>query len=451
MATLGASAASLLQYYTVTVRGAYCLPFLPTDFPAAEPALPPPWIEAYHDKYKRNYYFNPETGESVWERPKPPSKSRAQSLPAHSPQMIPTHQQKLKTTSRLGSRPLPSIPDGRVSTPSHDQAQESSQGAASAFGKRRAGGPHPQRGNSQPSFPAMSSAEERNGPLSLPSHRPQMGPGEERQSRALPPLPPKNATETRVDNTAPQSRHPARENLSRQPTQPEMPSLPARDAKPLPPLPPKEDKPMPPLPAKEAKASPAVEEGRRQRRAVVEYEDHVLPVDSNSVDSGEASHQLKGSPPPLPDKESEPLPPPLPNKDSTGGAPPLPDKGALPPLPEKAAPPPPPPPAIGSPPPPPPPVLPPSSPSVSLHKLNPQDSPSLSDGRPFNAGDLQAAKNLLKKSPNLPRHPVTSDRGGMADIFASAIDTRMSSIRKATSGDSSESEFEDVDDDWDSD
>lgn len=36
--------------------------------------------------------------------------------------------------------------------------------------------------------------------------------------------------------------------------------------------------------------------------------------------------------------------------------------------------------------------------------------------------------------------------GGLADVFASAIDTRMGSIRKATQ-DSDESEFEDVEDD----
>ena len=81
----------------------------------------------------------------------------------------------------------------------------------------------------------------------------------------------------------------------------------------------------------------------------------------------------------------------------------------------------------------------------------------MQNGRPFTANDLQAAKTLLRAaapkdspdSPDFRRHTLGhrgGGGGGLADVFASAIDTRMVSIRKATQ-DSDESEFEDVDDD----
>lgn len=79
----------------------------------------------------------------------------------------------------------------------------------------------------------------------------------------------------------------------------------------------------------------------------------------------------------------------------------------------------------------------------------------MQNGRPFTANDLQAAKTLLRAakdspdSPDFRRHTLGNrggGGGGLADVFASAIDTRMVSIRKATQ-DSDESEFEDVDDD----
>jgi hypothetical protein len=71
-------------------------------------------------------------------------------------------------------------------------------------------------------------------------------------------------------------------------------------------------------------------------------------------------------------------------------------------------------------------------------------------GRPFGAGDLQAARTLLRRRAETTPEP-REQTSGIAGMFANAIDTRMSSIRRAVvDSDSAESEFDDVDDEeWD--
>ena len=75
-------------------------------------------------------------------------------------------------------------------------------------------------------------------------------------------------------------------------------------------------------------------------------------------------------------------------------------------------------------------------------------------GRPFGAGDLQAAKTLLRKRAETTSSGGSSsskESSGIAGVFANAIDTRMMSIRKAVvDSDSEASEFDDVDEEeWD--
>ena len=72
-----------------------------------------------------------------------------------------------------------------------------------------------------------------------------------------------------------------------------------------------------------------------------------------------------------------------------------------------------------------------------------------SPGRPFTPADLSHARTLLKKSENSPDLRRSTVGGGLAGVFANAIDNRMNSIRRAVTDSDEESEFEDVDDDWD--
>ena len=248
---------------------------------------------------------------------------------------------------------------------------------------------------------------------------------QDKVQRSLPPLPPKEDIPVRKGSIKPRPKPPPKATPSIQNGLPPLP--PKEDSKPLPPLPPKTDEKTSPLQPPLKPSSQA----KPKRKRVVEYEDTVL------------LHQADSKPqpnmPPLPEKE-----PPQPSVAVSGGDPPPP-----PPPPPVGVPMPPPPPP-SAPPPPSPLVGKPRGPSHSVSTPSPQGSPS-AGGRPFTAIDLASQRTMLKKREAERKDRRNTAPSGIAGVFANAIDTRITSIRKAmVDSDSEESDFEDVeDDDWD--
>lgn len=448
--------------------------------------LPPGWAEHWHLQYKRYYYYNEQTGQSVWERPKAPP-------PTKTPPPLPLPNRG----RRMSSRPLPSVPMAvntenmnyePIDAPTNIVRRESSKKrgrgrpqqplpAIPGQGEVKQNGYHsstlPSRRSSSssdrdlpplppkedtpvfkrnlPPLPPKEDApvirrdhplKEQTNPPGVPTRGGSSAPGnvnrppipipespsrgessQDKVQRSLPPLPPKEDTPERRSSVKPRPKTPHKPTPSLQNGVPPLP--PKEDSKPLPPLPPKADESTgPPPPQPPLKTSQA----KSKRKKVVEYEDTVL------------LHQPDGKPksttqpfvPPLPDKE--PPPPPV-----AGGPPP-----------------PPPPPAVGVPVPPPPPSAPPPpspligksrGPSLSVSTPSPQGSPNT--GRPFTATDLASQRTLLKKreAESLDSRRNTTP-SGMAGVFANAIDMRRKAI---VDSDSEPSDFEDVedDDDWD--
>ena len=175
----------------------------------------------------------------------------------------------------------------------------------------------------------------------------------------------------------------------------------------------------------------------------------------------------KGPPPPLPEKEAPPaatttsarVPPPLPEKETptpvssppvTPSHPPPATTAAAPPT----APVPPPlaPPTTGGPPPPPPPGIPPPpsplAPRAHTTRSSQPDTSS-SGGRPFNASDLLAGAQRLKKvevSQEMRKNAVPESGGGLEGTLNRAITNKFKNVQYSDS----EEEFEEVDDEeWD--
>ena len=72
-------------------------------------------------------------------------------------------------------------------------------------------------------------------------------------------------------------------------------------------------------------------------------------------------------------------------------------------------------------------------------------------GRPFGAGDLQAAKGLLRQRSDIPSQE-PREQGGMMSLLSTALDSRMKSIRQAVVDSDPDSEYDEADDDdedWD--
>ena len=479
--------------------------------------LPEPWQEFYDERYKRCYYYNPQTQQSSWERPVAPPTSLPTPAP---PQPVAKSPRVPVRSDTVQGRPLPAAPG----SDSGDRSPESTKSVRRM--SDLSGSMSPRQKKAQQPLPALPDKEEK------PRHRrnteygrnvgridpqvrdappqlPVRGQSESHVGRgrgALPALPPKEEDPSRLTTSSPSHKSgsmsrspnfgrrgpvPAPPGQLTQPQQKEdaplkrfqrttIPSLPPKEPEKalpqipqiqtngsIPPLPPKEaelpippetDKPLPPLPPKPASPSPpraisppgVAASSKKSRKNIAEYED--FPI--------RQPPKAKANVPPLPDKEpaaSTPAaaapPPPPPPVPVVNGAPPPP-----PVVNGSGAPPPPPPPPVGVPvPPPPPPSAPPSNPtrSAASPKQPPpartQSSSSEEGGRPFTANDLAAAKTLLKKRKEVPeteRRPAANS--GFAGVFANAIDSRMTSIRKAmVDSDSGESEFEDVDDDWD--
>ncbi|XP_011406570.2 PREDICTED: serine/arginine repetitive matrix protein 1-like isoform X2 [Amphimedon queenslandica] len=396
--------------------------------------LPAGWQQFFDDNYKRHYFYNMQTGQSSWERPRAAT-APAPSLPSKAMTMGP----------RISNRPLPSLP------------QE--ENAATQRKSLDVGRPNVTKmAGESPGLPGRRISDGSHNPPPLPSKGPAPSVGRRDPQPALPskghdlpPLPSKNEPPlpSKNEHSPPLPPLPTKHN--------EVPPLPSKtDAPPLPsktpPLPVKEPSPAPSFPPLPSKSDPA-------------------PPQLPSKDP------KTGPPPPPPLPSKDPLPSLPPKEDDfmqrkkrpveymdtvitkTPPSPTLPQKsGGSPPLP-------PPPPPIGAPVPPPPPPLAPPSPADSpsqrrnttsgappTKKEIPPPSPSPSEGRPFTINDLVRAKSLLKKKEedDEPQQP-KGGGGGLHDVFSNALNQRMTSIRSAmTNSDDEDTDIEEVDDeDWD--
>ncbi len=396
------------------------------------------------------YYYNEQTGKSLWEKPvAPPTKLQ----PAPPP--LPPGRSGMK------DRPLPIVPDKVVATEDSNPAINRHTSLSKKYSRQQQPLPSLPGGSGAQTLPyqqPLPSLPGGSGAQTLPYRRkvstvtdrelPPLPPKEQgtvNTRRAIPPLPPKEEVASNSRNSprtiSDRPPMPIPNSFSHESLQKVQPPLPPKDnSKPSrsgpptpktpngygqPPLPPKADKPMPPLPPK-VQQQPSPVQAKPKRKKVIEYED-IIPLKSNN------SGPTKKVPPPLPDKESASPPAPV------GSGPP----------------PPPPPPEIGAPPPPPLPPLAPPSPNVqpamkNRSAINDSKPSSLneSSGRPFSAGDLASQRTLLKKRESIPAEETKKETmTGFASLFANAIDTR----RKAIEDSESESDFDDVEDDedWD--
>ena len=398
--------------------------------PAAPNTLPAPWVEYFDETYRRTYYHNPLTRQTVWDRPKAPLPQPTEQRPRpHSMSTMPDPNQRRgapaspRLGGRRGDRPLPELPPKDLSPsrglPPSLPPKEPSPGPAATM-------PRQFPRHDVPPLPSRNepSSHSRNRPL------PTLPPKNEPMSRgSIPPLPAKDGAFPPLpvrDRDMP-GRDPGR-GMSHLPNR-DFPPLPSKDVSPLPtkdmpPLPPKDDRPLPFLPPKE----PA---------------NNFASPPPPPVVLGRQRHQMESEPaavPPLPSK-GPPAPPPPPPIITAEAAPPT---GGGPP-------PPPPPPAIGVPPPP----LPPTVPSEQIARAKTMPSKSKpppvdpSSGRPFDATDLLKGKSLLKKRAESDLPPPPKSSGGMGDLLSNAIDQRLTSIRSAMY----ESDDEDIEevDEWDDD
>ena len=229
-----------------------------TATPATPPPLPPPWKEYFDKNHQRPYYYNPQTKQTVWERPK------AESHPAKSPQ-------KFHTMSVRGGR-LPNVPEeGTGFKPRHsfDFGSSSKPAISPNFSNRKGSDPSTSRPLPElpPKNPATSDHNFSNSP-SLPSK-------EDSPRRLVPKLPPKEPEKVNQWQTPPSPKGgsnlpplPPKEPANVPPLPDKVPPLPKKD--PLPALPPKEpisvsqngvnapslsNKSLPPLPPKDPSSS----------------------------------------------------------------------------------------------------------------------------------------------------------------------------------------------------
>ena len=462
---------------------------------ASPGALPHPWQQFYNDQYQRNFYYNPETGASTWEVPMAPP-----TTPKPHPQP-----QIAEQTKRIQQRPLPSLPG-------HEEVEpEPANPSPSVIKKRQtmpSGSARPQsvkkKGVPLPSLLEKTTEQSMaNGfhPLQGGDRPPAALPGQVESphntasSEGPPTLPPTNrsrrhasvcaATRGRPPLPTPADEYNQHPSVLRSASQRELPPLPLKEEeerKPVPPpLPVKESQPAVPPHHPSPAPSPKhilpqhqqpVEAGiaRKPRAKVMEYED--APA---------FKPKKKTAPPPLPNKEAEPVqapptrergpPPPLPEKETSSvwAPPPLPEKETLPAAPKIAssppfspfhtpptatptAPVPPPPPAVGGPPPPPPlGIPPPPSPMTPRSRDTRSHSEATESGsRPFNANDLLAGAQRLRKvevNNQEQMKTVPEVGGGLEGTLNRAITNKFKNVQYSDS----EEEFDDVDDDeeWD--
>lgn len=238
--------------------------------------LPPPWQQFFDENYKRHYYYNMQTGQSSWERPKaapgPPAQPAAPARPG-------SGNKSMTMGARLSNRPLPSVPQAETGPPTSPRksldAGRPSKGVVGSPNVPRANEQHPgmQRDKTRsqsedfPNMPPLPSkgvspAVGRRDQPALPpkGHTPSLPPKND-----FPPLPVKNETVLPVPHSAPplplkNNEFPPlpSKNDSSPPLPSKAPPLPMKDHTPssLPPLPSKSDPSLPQLPDKEVKATP---------------------------------------------------------------------------------------------------------------------------------------------------------------------------------------------------
>jgi hypothetical protein len=94
--------------------------------------LPEPWQEHYDERYKRCYYYNPQSGQSSWERPKAPPTTTTSPSSLTAP-TTPSKQKGSKSprlpsrTDSMQGRPLPAAPGIGSSTGGDSMSSKSSQ------------------------------------------------------------------------------------------------------------------------------------------------------------------------------------------------------------------------------------------------------------------------------------------------------------------------------------
>ncbi|KAL5515555.1 hypothetical protein EMCRGX_G000736 [Ephydatia muelleri] len=409
-----------------------------------EEPLPEPWHQYYSEEHRRYYYHNPHTDATVWERPRVSPAEEGRNC-----RTLPTKRR---------ARPLPQVPDSCEAPPTASSTDQSLSKEDKQAIRSRA----TMRERSLPSTPHK---EDTRPQAPLPGTAP-------RESRGLLPLP-----SSKDGPSAP-------------------PSLPTKgEGRPLPSLPPKEDprsksisskrggegkgeseetggKPLPPLPAKGSESpisrcqslkAPAGQQSRDEVGHLASHRLSVPPADSKDRLAKRVESLKNHQAPPI-KAPSSPTPT-VETSSPFNSSPLFPRKTeATPPASPSATPDPcvrgspassassashwtSPTPSLH------PPLL---SPNLNARRLNNTIAPSSPDpsgGRPFSAGDLAAGKERLKRSENPPgadlKKPSLNSsfgKGGMADIFSSAIDSRRKVMADT---DSEESEFEDVDEEWD--
>ena len=253
-----------------------------------------------NEQYKRPYFFNPKTNESVWERPKPPT-----------PKTTPIHRPPLSPRPNMRNRPLPVVP-GADSAGTHPSSSPSplhrspTVGSSSPVSRRQFSEqplpavPNMNNTPSSPGRPHRAMTEKRPGRTGS-FNRPPLPPKEESsiRNRDLPPLPPKS----HEGSASPSHRH----GMRKRPPMP-LPEEP-KATQPFSALPPKVPEqtnrgqhPLPPLPAKEDKRSPPLlPEKSDDDRAV----HHQPPVAAVHFKSFMNKKQGERQPPPLPEKAED--------------------------------------------------------------------------------------------------------------------------------------------------
>ena len=275
-------------------------------------ALPPPWQEFFDDNHKRPYYYNPQTGESVWERPKPPTSAPDPPPISKSQTLGP----KTGNKSSFTNRPLPSIPQSEVTVTSNPRLSLDSGTSCASRGPTARKGSEPLFQRPLPDLPQKNTGHSSRPLPLLPGKGEQQLPN----ARGLPNLPSKDKT-TPPNLPKKGSSRPEQRDFSA------PPPLPSKQPSPTPdrhnfPLP-TTSNPLPPLPSKQPSSKPY-------------HHDIPFPLPT------QPQQPLSTNLPPLPSKIENNSIPPLPPKNdmppsTSNSFPPLPpkDQNSIPPLPPK--------------------------------------------------------------------------------------------------------------------
>lgn len=347
-------------------------------------ALPPPWQEFFDDHHKRPYYYNTQTGESIWERPKPSTSAPNPPPISKSQTMGP----KIGNKSSVTNRPLPSIPQSEATVTSNPRFSVDSGTSCTGRGPtaRKSSEPMLQRplpglpqkntglssrplpqlpGKGEPHLPnarGLPDLPSKDKPIPSPNF-PKKGSLrlEQRDFSAPPPLPSKQPSPTPDSHNFPLSTtpNPLPPLPSKQPSpkpdrydiplplpnQPQqllsknLPPLPSKiENNSIPPLPPKNDIPpptsnnFPPLPPKDQNPIPPLPPKEPTANGHASQTPEGLRKKNRPVEYMDTVIKVAPPTPPLPAKEIPPPPvistgggpPPPPPVISTGGGPPPP-------------------------------------------------------------------------------------------------------------------------------